>query len=95
MKMKGTILASAVALARAGGLMRFTRAEVAADAGCSEANVSYHYGTVEKLRTAVVEFALANADVEVLAQARALRHPALHGRMTAALKERVANHITR
>lgn len=95
MKMKQSILISALTLARKNGLMQFTRLQLAEHAACSEANVSYHYGTMEKLRTALVIWAVECESVDVLAQARALRHPALQGRLTPALKERVANYLMR
>lgn len=94
MKLKDSILFYAVQRARHTGLMQFTREQVAKVAGCSEANVSYHFGTMEKLRVAVVDYAIEHETIEVLVQARALRHPAL-GRMSAALKERVVAHMMR
>lgn len=95
MNTKQAILISALTLARKTGLMQFTRLQLAEHAACSEANVSYHYGTMDKLRTAVVVFAVESEAVDVLAQARALRHQALHGRLTPALKERVATYLMR
>lgn len=93
-KLKDAILVCAVQRARHTGLMAFTREQVAKVANCSEANVSYHFGVMDKLRTAVVEYAVENEVVEILAQARAVRHPAL-GRMSQQLRERVAAHIAR
>jgi AcrR family transcriptional regulator len=94
MKLKDSILFYAVQRARHTGLMQFTREQVAKVAGCSEANVSYHFGTMEKLRAAVVDYAIEHETIEVLAQARALRHSSL-GRMSAELRQRVADHIAR
>lgn len=94
MKLKERILVVAVRLVRNDGLMVVTRAQIAEQAGCSEANVSYHFGTMERLRVAIIEHALDHELIEVLSQARAVRHPSL-GRMSAALKERVAAHIAR
>lgn len=94
MKLVERILVVAVRLARNGGLTTVTRAQIAEQADCSEANISYHYGCMEQMRHAIVEYALQHEVIEVLSQARAIRHPSL-GRMSPALKERVANHITR
>lgn len=94
MKLKERILIVATRLVRNGGLMNVTRAQIAEQADCSEANVSYHYGDMLAVRAAIVEHAVEKEIIEVLSQARAIRHPSL-GRMSAALKERVAEHITR
>ena len=94
MNLRDKILATAVQRARHTGLMTFTRKHVADVANCSEANVSYHFGTMKQLRAIVIAYAIEHEVIEVIAQARALRHPALRG-LSAQLKERVAAHIAR
>lgn len=94
MKLKERILRYAVQCAKhAGQLTQFTREQVAAGCECSEANVSYHFGTMDKLRVAVIEHAVEHEVLEVLAQARAVRHKALLGRLSPRLKERVVEHM--
>lgn len=92
--LKATILGAAVSLARKGGLAALTRLKVAHAAEAATGSISYHFGDMTGLRAAVVDYAIKHEIIEVLVQARAERHPRLHGRLTAALKERVANHIT-
>lgn len=93
MKLKERLLRYAVKCAKLGRLNEITREQIAAGCECSEANVSYHFGTMEKVRAAVVEYAVENEVIEVLYQARALRHPALRGRLSDALNQRIAAHI--
>lgn len=92
--LKATILGAAVSLSRKNGLHRLTRLDVATAAECSTGIVSHHYGDMDGLRAAVIEYAVQHEVLEILAQARADKHPAL-GRMSAALKERVAAYLTR
>jgi AcrR family transcriptional regulator len=93
MILKDTILNAAVTIARNYGLRGLTRQTVADASACAVGTVNYHFETMDALRDAVVDFAVANEVIEVLAQARAERHPRLKGRLTPALKERVAAHI--
>lgn len=90
--LKQTILVAASRAARSHGLSKFTRRNVADAVGCSTGLVSWHFKTMNGLRGAVIEYAIENEVIEILVQARAERDPRL-GRMSAALKERVANHI--
>lgn len=93
--LRSRILVVAARLAKHSGLMNFTREAVAHQADCSPANVSYHFGTMRELRDAVVEQALTWGHIEILAQARLVRHPALRGKLTAELKQQIAAHIAR
>lgn len=94
MNLREKILRYAVQCAKhPGQLMQFTREQVAAGCQCSEANVSYHFGTMENLRLAVIDFAVEGEVLEVLAQARAVRHKALIGRLSPRLKARVVEHM--
>ena len=93
MILKDTILKHAVSIAQNLGLRCVTRRRVATKADCAVGTVNYHYETMDALRDAVVDYAIANEVIEVLAQARAERHPRLKGRLTSTLKERVAAHI--
>ena len=93
MILKETILREAVNLAKKHGLRAITRLNVANAAGCAVGTVNYHFEAMDLLRLAIIDYAVANEVIEVLAQARAERHPRLNGRLTPALKERVAAHI--
>jgi AcrR family transcriptional regulator len=92
--LKETILGAAVTLARSQGLRALTRHTVAHAAESATGTINYHFGSMDGLRTAVVDYAIQHEIVEVLVQARAERHPRLRGRLTPALKERVANYLT-
>lgn len=93
MKMKDSILVSGLTLSRKHGLMQVTRELLAEHATCSAANISYHFGSMDKVRAAIVEFALSCENLEVLTQARVLRHPALRGRLSPELKGKISTHM--
>lgn len=93
MILKDLILQTAVRLAKDVGLRGITRDRIAEASECAVGTINYHFATVDALRDAVVDYALDNEVIEVIAQARAERHPRLKGRLTPALKERVAAHI--
>lgn len=91
--LKQTILQAALKLARTQGLRALKRREIAKAAECGNGTINYHFESMEELRGAVIEYAIEVECIEVLVQARAERDPRL-GRLSPALKERVANHIT-
>lgn len=93
-KLKTTILAQAVALAREHGLHQFSRIDVATAAGVGESTVSYHFGTMRELRIAICKYAVQKEILCILADARSSREPA-GVPMSPELKERVAAFITR
>jgi DNA-binding transcriptional regulator YbjK len=91
--LKQTILLAAVRLARTQGLLKLKRRDVLPrPPSCGNGTVNYHFESMEALRGAIIAHAVENEVIEVLVQARAERDPRL-GRMSPALKERVANHI--
>lgn len=93
---KPQILATAVLLARDKGLRKFSRAEVAKRSKMASATVSYHFGDMHALRREVVEFAIKNEVLAVLADARTDRDSAeLYTRMSTELKQKVAAYIAR
>jgi AcrR family transcriptional regulator len=92
--LKATILGAAVSVARKNGLHRLTRLDVATAAECGTGTVSYHFGDMDGLANAVVEYAVQHEVLEIIAQARVDKHAAL-GRMSAELKARVAAYIVR
>jgi AcrR family transcriptional regulator len=91
--LKKPILLAAVRLASSQGLRGLKRREIAEAVGCAPGSVSWHFDSMEALRGAVIDYAVENEIIEVLVQARAERDPRL-GRLSPALKERVANRIT-
>lgn len=70
------LLACAVALSRENMYFRITRSQVAELAGVSGATVANSYSMPE-LRAAVVKWAIANDDAELIAQARVAKDPLL------------------
>lgn len=91
--LKHPILLAAVRLARTQGLRGLKRLDIATAVGCATGTVSWHFKSMDQLRGTVIDYAIKHEIIEVLVQARAERDPRL-GRLSAALKERVANHIT-
>ena len=65
---RDTILSAAVRVAVVRGYRHMTRAEVAAEAQCSEAQVSAILGTMTALRRACMGAAIANEVLPVIAQ---------------------------
>jgi Uncharacterized protein conserved in bacteria len=93
-ELKKAILAAAVSLARRNGLHKFSRIEVAELAEVGESTVSYHFGKMPALRTAVVKYAVENEILSILADARASRES--HGvPMSERLCRKIAAHIAR
>lgn len=72
---KDRILKTAVGLARKRGFHKFTRDEVAHDAGVGVGTVNYHFGTITELRNAVMTHAVQNKLLEILAEGLVTGHP--------------------
>lgn len=70
-----SITEAALRAARARGFTRFTRLDVAREAGCSEALVSQYMGTMDDVRTRVMQMAVYEEDTVVLLQGIADAHP--------------------
>lgn len=73
--MRDAILSAAMQLANLKGYKRVTRADIAARAEVAPGSVSYHFGSMVKLRTAMVERAVETENLKLLGQALADRHP--------------------
>lgn len=73
--MKEAILSAAMQLANLKGYKRVTRSDIAARAETAVGSINYHYGTMSKLRTAMVERAVEAKNLKVLGQALSDRHP--------------------
>lgn len=93
---KPKILNAAIDLAKEKGLRNFSRARVAERACVGLATVSYHFGKMNTLRREVVEHAIKNEVLNILADARTDRDSAgLYTRMSSELKQKVAAFISR
>jgi AcrR family transcriptional regulator len=91
---KPAILVAAVKLAREQGLHKFSRIEVATEAGVGESTVSYHLGQMPAVRTAVVKYAVEHEIMSILADARAGRE-SVGVPMSEELRKKVAAYIAR
>lgn len=67
-------LAAAIAIANETGWRSITRDAVAERAGVATGTVNYIWGTVERLRAAVMRHAVAAGDLTILAQGLADGH---------------------
>ena len=65
---KEEILSAALEMSRAVGYLRVTREQIALRAHCSPAAVSAHFGTMTKLRRAIMSAAVARKDLVIIAQ---------------------------
>lgn len=65
---KEQILNAAVVVAEEKGYSHIQRYEVAVQAQCSEATVSFYFGTMHKLKTAVLKHAVKSGIHSIIAQ---------------------------
>ncbi len=65
---KAEILTAALEAARTAGYRSVSREAIAQQARCSPALVSSYYGTMKRLRRAIMSAAIARGDLSVLAQ---------------------------
>lgn len=72
---KQKIIDVAVEHARAGSYLTIHRTEIAAEAGVAVSLVSYHFGSVEGVRDAVMQWAVDNNDHVIVAQGLVHGHP--------------------
>lgn len=75
--MKDRILRAAVRIAISRGLARVTRPAVARNGRLTPSLISYHYGSVPALRTAVIQYAIENCVLPIIAAALLAKHPAV------------------
>lgn len=75
---KAEILAAALRDARDVGYQQITRESVALRARCSPALISAYFGTMKRFRRAVMSAAVAQLDLEVIAQGLAAGDPKAH-----------------
>ncbi len=70
---KQLILKAAVKIARKKGYNILTREEVAYRAKVSKALVSHYFGTIEKLRTEIMAYAIENLEYSIIVQGLAIK----------------------
>lgn len=87
--MKSAILKAAVRLALGQGFRNFSRDDVAAEAKTATGTVSYHYRDMSGLRRAVMQYAIDNEVLKIVAQGLAEGH-SLASKAPDALKQRAA-----
>jgi AcrR family transcriptional regulator len=91
--LKLDILVAAVTLARKIGLQNLTREAVAKAANAGESTINYHYGSMDLLRSEVVEHALLGKDISILTHAWIEQHPKVYKKIPEALAKRIFTHI--
>jgi hypothetical protein len=72
---KSALLEHAMQLSRSVGYDRVTRSMLATAAGTSESNISRVFGTMAKLRRAIMSAAIAREDLNIIAQGLAANEP--------------------
>jgi AcrR family transcriptional regulator len=72
--LKRAILQAAIMLAKQEGFRNISRAAIAKRAGSAEATVSYHFGTMDEMRTAIMAAAIEQEIPEIVAQGLAARY---------------------
>lgn len=88
------LLEAAVKVAVNIGWAQMTRADIARQAGCSEALVTGRLGLMDRVRLRVMRAAVTHSIVPVIAQGLAIRHPATK-RATEAQRTRAAEYVRR
>lgn len=73
---KPTILGAAVNLARVTPYHQLSRRDIATAAECSSALVSFHFGTMQDLYDAVVDYAIQHSILRIVGDAVVQRHAA-------------------
>jgi AcrR family transcriptional regulator len=89
---KERIIEVAAALMASRGL-RVTQSQIARKCGIGKGTVTYHFKSMENLRTAVIASSIKSEDLGVLAKALGEGHPAVR-KLPAALRAKVASHLT-
>lgn len=72
---KDEILRAALTLAVRDGYKNVTRVTIAEFIGVAETTVQYHFGTMARLRSELMRYAVKQGNVRVVAQGLADRHP--------------------
>lgn len=75
--MKNKIIEAAVLVALRIGYMNVTYKDVGAELNVVASHVQYYFPSIKRLRDAIVQYAVANNSVPILAQALSLGHEAV------------------
>lgn len=86
------ILSAAVRMARIHGYNHVDRPQIADAAGCSPNLISHYYGTIAKLRRAIVGEAIRTGDLVIIAQGLVAKDPRVNN-LSTELKERAMAHV--
>jgi AcrR family transcriptional regulator len=72
---KRQLVTTATQLAERTGYQKVTRESLAKRARCSEALITFHFGSMDRLRTAMMRHAVENSILPVIAQGLAANDP--------------------
>lgn len=72
---RGKILDAAVKLATDGSYVDIRRKSVAQAAGVADASINVYFGTMDKLRSQVIQYAMENKLLAIIRQAVVSKHP--------------------
>lgn len=79
MSQKLHILQTAMRLAQTTRYDKLTRIDVAAAAACATGSVSYYFGSMEGLQSAMIEYSVETGAHQLVAEAIVDKHPAVSG----------------
>lgn len=89
------IFVVALELSRTRGLHHVCRGKIAANLGCSEGVINYHYKTMAALRTAVMKHAIEKEDLMLIAQGYVTRHPLVMKASEALLRRAMSGQLVK
>lgn len=87
---KSQILTAALRLAEKGHYNSLTSPVLARESGCGHTLIFHHFPCMDDLKTAVVEYAVANNNLRVIGQAVVARHKAV-AKLDKSIKEKAVN----
>ena len=70
-----SILEAAAHLAHGDGYQRITQSDISKAANVSHGLITHHFGSMENLRAQLMQWAIDNGDMRILAQGLATSHP--------------------
>jgi AcrR family transcriptional regulator len=88
------IIKAAVAIAERVGYMAVSRRMIGEKLGVSGALIPKHIGTTEELEKAMIQYALAEESIPVIAQLLAMRHEYVRGGLAPATMAKVMEYMS-
>lgn len=73
--LRSRILATATKLAHLKGYQYVYLTDIARKVPCSKGSVVYHFGTMTKLRAAIIQHGIEHEDMKIISQGLGSRHP--------------------